>query len=269
MIQAIISPAKQMDVGRDAFGPRGIPPFPHKSERVLRALHDIEAEQGAGGLKSLWAVSDRLLDENIARLHEFEHVASPEQLLDARLARKVGPAVFSYIGIQFRSMAPEVMDADALEWLQGHLWILSALYGCVRPFDAVQPYRLEMGAKLAIGPARNLYDFWGESISSAVRPDPETDLVNLASTEYAKAVLPHLDEHAAVATCVFSSSLRNGKPLQKSTESKTARGSMVRWMAERRPERLEDLERFDVGFRFAPELSSTRGARRTLVFMKA
>lgn len=269
MIQAIISPAKQMDARRDAFEPCGIPPFPRKSERVLRALLDIEAEQGAGGLKSLWAVSDRLLDENIARLHEFEHVASTEQLRDARIARRVAPAVLSYVGIQFRSMAPEVMDADELEWLQDHLWILSALYGCARPFDAVQPYRLEMGAKLAVGPAKNLYDFWGALISSAICPDPETDLVNLASAEYAKAVLPHLDDQTVVATCVFSSSLRNGKPLQKSTESKTARGSMVRWMAEQRVERLEDLERFDVGFRFAPELSSTCGARRTLVFMKA
>lgn len=92
--------------------------------------------------------------------------------------------------------------------------------------------------------------------------------MNLASVEYAKAVLPHLPKQLPVATCVFSSSLRNGKPVQKSTESKAARGTMVRWMAEVGAKGLDDLKRFDVGFRFAPELSNESGPRQTLVFMK-
>lgn len=136
----------------------------------------------------------------------------------------------------------------------------------------MQPYRLEMGAKLAVGDAKNLYVFWGDALACAVcgypcavrpsahreagdaaRPevppagDPDRGsacIVNLASVEYAKAVLPHLANHIPIVTCVFSSSLRNGKPVQKSTESKAARGTMVRWMAEmgaegpRRPQTL-------------------------------
>lgn len=69
-------------------------------------------------------------------------------------------------------------------------------------------------------------------------------------------------------TCVFSSSLRNGKPVQKSTESKAARGTMVRWMAEMGAEGPDDLKRFDMGFRFAPKLSNESGPRQTFVFMK-
>ena len=69
-------------------------------------------------------------------------------------------------------------------------------------------------------------------------------------------------------TCVFTSSLRNGKPVQKSTESKAARGTMVRWMAEMGAEGPDDLKRFDMGFRFAPELSNESGPRQTFVFMK-
>lgn len=80
------------------------------------------------------------------------------------------PRSFSYVGIQFRSMAPDVLDAAAFEWLQGHLWVLSALYGCVRPFDAVQPYRLEMGAKLSVDGEKNLYAFWGDSIARPCVP---------------------------------------------------------------------------------------------------
>ena len=64
-------------------------------------------------------------------------------------------------------------------------------------------------------------------------------------------------------TCVFSSSLRLGKPVQKSTESKAARGTMVRWMAEMGAEGPDDLKRFDMGFRFPPELSNESGPRQT------
>lgn len=185
---------------------------------------------------------------------------------------------------------------SALAWLQEHLWILSGLYGCARPFDAVQPYRLEMGAKLAVGDAKNLYAFWGDALACAVCGDPcavrpsahreagdaarpevppagdpdrgSARIVNLASVEYAKAVLPHLADHIPIVTCVFSSSLRNGKPVQKSTESKAARGTMVRWMAEMGAEGPDDLKRFDMGRRIAPELSNGSGPRQTFVFNK-
>lgn len=295
-MQVIISPAKQMRADSDAFTPRDIPPFPDKTDQILRALRAIERDQGPRRLQALWGVSDRLLAENIERLHAFAPIMDAGGLDDPALARLVAPAIFSYVGIQYQNMAPGVLDDRALAWLQQHLWILSGLYGCVRPFDAVQPYRLEMGAKLAVGDAKNLYAFWGDALARAVCGDPcatrpsahreagdaaspeippagdpdrgSTCIVNLASVEYAKAVLPHLPKQLPVATCVFSSSLRNGKPVQKSTESKAARGTMVRWMAEVGAKGLDDLKRFDVGFRFAPELSNESGPRQTLVFMK-
>ena len=295
-MQVIISPAKQMRADSDAFTPRDIPPFPDKTDQSLRALRAIERDQGPRRLQALWGVSDRLLAENIERLHAFAPIMDAGGLDDPALARLVAPAIFSYVGIQYQNMAPGVLDDRALAWLQQHLWILSGLYGCVRPFDAVQPYRLEMGAKLAVGDAKNLYTFWGDALARAVCGDPcatrpsahreagdaaspeippagdpdrgSTCIVNLASVEYAKAVLPHLPKQLPVATCVFSSSLRNGKPVQKSTESKAARGTMVRWMAEVGAKGLDDLKRFDVGFRFAPELSNESGPRQTLVFMK-
>lgn len=295
-MQVIISPAKQMRADSDAFTPRDIPPFPDKTDQILRALRAIERDQGPRRLQALWGVSDRLLAENIERLHAFAPIMDAGGLDDPALARLVAPAIFSYVGIQYQNMAPGVLDDRALAWLQQHLWILSGLYGCVRPFDAVQPYRLEMGAKLAVGDAKNLYTFWGDALARAVCGDPcatrpsahreagdaaspeippasdpdrgSTCIVNLASVEYAKAVLPHLPKQLPVATCVFSSSLRNGKPVQKSTESKAARGTMVRWMAEVGAKGLDNLKRFDVGFRFAPELSNESGPRQTLVFMK-
>lgn len=266
MLQVIISPAKQMRVAADAFAPRGIPPFPERTERLVAELRDIERRQGPEGLKALWRVNDKLLAENIERLHGFEPVSHEAQLDDPAVARLVSPAAFSYVGIQYRSMAPEVMGFSELEWLQAHLWVLSGLYGCVRPFDAVQPYRLEMGAKLAVDGARDLYAFWGDRLAQAMCADGPTCAVNLASVEYAKAVLPHLPAGSHAVTCIFGEELRAGKPVQRATASKIARGSMVRWMAENGIERAEDLVRFDVGYAYAPELSSEDG--RTLVFMK-
>ena len=136
MLEVIISPAKQMRVARDAFAPQGIPPYPRETERLWRALCDIERAQGPVGLRTLWGVNEKLLTENVERLHDFASVTDVDALDDAAVARRVSAAVFSYVGIQYRSMAPEVMDEDALAWLAGHLWILSGLYGCVRPFDA-------------------------------------------------------------------------------------------------------------------------------------
>ena len=257
MLQVIISPAKQMRAAQDAFEVLGIPPFVRETARLHRALLDIERNEGSGGLQTLWNVSDRLLTTCLDTLHEFMPVLSDTDLADPDIARRISPAVMSYHGIQYQSMAPEVMDAAQLAWLQDHLWILSGLYGCIRPFHAVEPYRLEMGAKLAVDDARDLYAFWSDKLARAIAPaGSNITIVNLASVEYAKAVLPHLTGDATAVTCLFGEGIRNGKPIQRSTASKKARGSMVRWMAENKVEDAAGLTEFNLGYRYVPELSS-------------
>ena len=122
MLQVIISPAKRMRVDADAFAPRGIPPFPGRTARLVEALRRIGREQGPAGLKALWRVSDALLADSLAQLDAFRPVPDATALDDdPSLTRLVGPAVFSYVGIKYRSMAPDVLDLDALDWLQRHL----------------------------------------------------------------------------------------------------------------------------------------------------
>lgn len=264
MLQVVISPAKQMRTAQDAFDVWGIPPFAHQTARLHQALLGIEHEDGAAGLQALWNVSDRLLTTCLDTLHEFMPVLSDADLADSGIARRLSPAVMSYHGIQYQSMAPEVMDSTQLAWLQDHLWILSGLYGCVRPFHAVEPYRLEMGAKLAVDDARDLYAFWGDKLARTIAPaSSNATIVNLASAEYTKAVLPRLTTDVTVVTCLFGEGIRNGKPIQRSTASKKARGSMVRWMAENKLEDVSGLTAFDVGYRHLPELSN----KNTLVFL--
>lgn len=284
MLQVIISPAKQMRIASDMFAPRSIPPFPTKTQHLFNELCRIEREEGNIGLQKLWRVNDKLLAENLERLERFVPVLDERQLNDFAIAPLVSAAVFSYVGIQYQSLAPEVLDGDALDWLQHHLWIISALYGCVRPFDAVEPYRLEMGAKLATDGASNLYRFWDCDIACAVCDHNNLDdrahdgsvakrsssdcIVNLASVEYAKAVLPHLPEKTKSVTCIFGEELKNDKPVQRATASKIARGSMVRWMAENKIEEATALKAFDVGYRFVPELSEETGVASHFVFMR-
>lgn len=264
MLQVIISPAKQMREAQDAFEAQGIPPFAHETAQLHRALLDIERSEGSGGLQALWNVSDKLLEPCLNTLHEFGPILKNGDLDNPDIARNISPAVMSYHGIQYQSMAPEVMDSAQLAWLQSHLWILSGLYGCVRPFHAVEPYRLEMGAKLAVNDACDLYAFWGDKLARTIAPaGSNTTIVNLASMEYAKAVLPHLAADAATVTCLFGEGVRNGKPIQRSTASKKARGSMVRWMAENKIENASGLTAFDVGYRYIPELSN----KDTLIFL--
>lgn len=289
-IQVIVSPAKKMRTAgartpADDLPPSGIPPFPGDSARLVERLKAM----GRDELKTLWHTSDKLTDECCEDLRTLEVPRSWEQAQAPAFARCLTPAVLTYDGIQFRSMAPEVLDAGALAWLQEHLWILSGLHGCVRPFDAVAPYRLEMGARLAMDapasvaldvsasgaseapaeapqgePTRDLYGFWGTAI--ARRIEREADIVvNLASMEYAKAVVPHLRDTTACVTCVFGEDIKAGKPVQRSTASKAARGSMVRWMAERALADPAELTRFDVGYRFDEALSTPD----RLVFMRA
>lgn len=97
----------------------------------------------------------------------------------------------------------------------------------------------------------------GNRLAQAIAPaGSDTTIVNLASVEYAKAVLPHAAQDTTVITCLFGEGVRNDKPVQRSTASKKARGSMVRWMAETKVEDATDLTEFNLGYRYVPELSS-------------
>ena len=177
-----------------------------------------------------------------------------ERLADMDLRRRLTPAVLAYEGIQYRYMAPRVMESVQLDYLREHLRILSGFYGLLRPFDGVVPYRLEMQARLAADGCKDLYGFWSGSLAKKLAD--ETDLVlDLASKEYGRAVAPHLPKDVRLVTCTFGE-WKNGKVIEKGTMCKMARGQMVRWLAEHNIENPEDIREFsDLDYRFEPELS--------------
>ena len=170
------------------------------------------------------------------------------------LRRSLTPAILAYEGIQYRYMAPGVMETAHLDYLREHLRILSGFYGLLRPFDGVVPYRLEMQARLAVDGCRDLYQFWGGRLARQLAS--ETDLVlNLASKEYSKAVEAHLPKSVRWITCVFGEA-EQGRVIEKGTRCKMARGQMVRWLAENRVTFPEELQAFDqLGYRFRQTVS--------------
>lgn len=234
-MRILISPAKKMRVDTDSFAAPSLPAFLSETERLLTALRAMTPAQ----LQKLWKCNDSIAALNQARLDTMD------------LHRQLTPAILSYEGIQYQYMAPGVFDRQALDYVSTHLRILSGFYGVLRPFDGVTPYRLEMAAPLSVDGAKDLYTFWGDKLARALAA--ETDLVvNLASKEYSKAVLPHLPAHVHVLTCTFGE-LKGDKVVEKGTMCKMARGEMVRWMAEHNVQQAEALQAFDrLGYRFSP-----------------
>lgn len=238
-MRIIISPAKKMKADTDNFPVESLPRFVERAERLIAALRERSGQE----LQDLWKCNDKIAAQNLERL----------RTMDPR--RSLTPAILAYEGIQYRYMAPGVMGAGALEYLGERLRILSGLYGLLRPFDGVTPYRLEMQARLSVDGFKDLYDFWGKDLANQLAG--ETDLVvDLASREYSRAVESQLPPGVRFLKCIFGEK-KDGKLVEKGTMCKMARGQMVRWLAENRIEESGGIKDFsDLGYCFSPEDST-------------
>lgn len=235
----IISPAKKMKIENNAFDYEELPQFLPKSKLILRELGEYTPEN----LQKLWQCNDSIAQENQERLYGMD------------LEKNLSPAILSYRGIQYQYMAPAIFETQQFNYIQTHLRILSGFYGILKPFDGVTPYRLEMAAKLPLEGHKNLYQFWGKDLCQALTAESNC-IVNLASKEYSKAILPHLPQDFPCITLVFGEEIQ-GKVKEKATLCKMARGSLLRWAAENNIQEPEGLKEFDqLDFSFRPDLSN-------------
>lgn len=244
MISILLSPAKQMRPADDWPLPCTTPRFEADALRLRDWLRSLSY----GEARALWGVSDKVAQ------------AAWADLQADWLPGRQGPAILSYDGIQYKYMAPDVFSDAANAYIQNRLCILSGLYGLLRPFDRVAPYRLEMAARIRWGDCRSLYAYWGSRLADALEGDM---IVDLASAEYSRAVLPHLQGRPHV-TCIFGE-LQGGRLIEKGVYVKMARGRMVSFLAEHQIDDPMDMRFFDdPGFAYAPDLSDAR----RLVFIK-
>ena len=247
-LRFITSPAKKMRVVDAPPWPVREPEFLDRAAELMQAVRTLSRDEA----KSLWACSDRLADLNYERFQNMD------------LTHDTTAAVISYEGIQYTHLAAEVMSERELSWLDVHLRILSGFYGMLRPLDGVVPYRLEMQARLAVGGTRNLYEFWGDALYEALAAEGCDTIVNVASVEYARSVTPWVrPDGPRFLTCLFGVT-RDGRLRQPATEAKAARGTFVRWCAERGVEDAAELRDFSE-HRYT--LSLERSSDDTLVFV--
>ncbi len=244
----VLSPAKNLDFS----AARGAPAFtPPRLSEDTASLAATAKGLTRADLKRLMGISDDLAALNHARFQAFG--TTPE---GDRMA-----AAFAFAGDVYRGLEARSLNDTALAFAQDHLRLLSGLYGLLRPLDAIEPYRLEMGTKLATARGGDLYAFWGarlaDMLNSDFAPNAERTLVNLASKEYFAAVdRETLD--AAVITPAFKD-VKDGKSRVLFMYAKRARGLMARWIVENQIDRAEDLKAFDgEGYRFVPAASSQR-----------
>lgn len=243
----VISPAKTLDYTSPLATTRFTQPT---LLGPAAELIDICRALTPAQIASLMSISDKLAGLNAARFAEWQPPFSPENARQAILAFK-GDV---YTGLQ----AEQFSEAD-FDFAQQHLRMLSGLYGVLRPLDLMQPYRLEMGTRLANPAGADLYRFWGEQITEtlnqALQEQGDAVLINLASDEYFKAVKP-AKLRATIIKPVFQDR-KNGKYKIISFYAKKARGLMSRFIITERLTEPEQLKDFDYeGYAYCPEAST-------------
>lgn len=242
---AVISPAKTLDFETQPTTEQYSQP---RFLKASRQLVDILRPMATSELASLMKLSDKLAGLNAARYEQWQ---TPFDLDNAK------QALLAFKGDVYTGLEAETLDAGGLEFAQQHLRILSGLYGVLRPLDLMQPYRLEMGTRLANEAGKDLYAFWGSTLRESLEEEPafaDKILINLASNEYNKALqLNKMD--ARIITPVFRD-WKNGQYKMISFYAKKARGLMSRFMIDERVDDPETLKSFDYqGYRFSAEMS--------------
>jgi uncharacterized protein len=215
---------------------------------LIKALKNYDAP----ALSELMSLSDNLAALNHERFQNF----TPDQYNKANAK----PAVFALQGDAYQGLAVDDFSNDELNFLQKHLFILSGLYGYIRPLDLIQPYRLEMKIKLPNPRGTNLYQFWGslisDGINKALSAQNDDTLINLASNEYFKAV-DKKALNARVITCQFKEK-KDGQYKMIGIYAKRARGLMTRFIAKNNINDSDALKQFNLeGYAFNPALSNT------------
>ena len=164
-------------------------------------------------------------------------------------------AIDSFVGDIYSGLRADSLSVAERDYANQHLRILSGLYGILRPYDGIRPYRLEMGYKLPDRRYANLYDFWGDTITKQLPANGP--IINLASVEYSRTITPFVDASRLITPKFLTVDLATGQPNFVVVHAKIARGAFARWLITNRASKASELPNFaEIGYRFAPKLST-------------
>lgn len=243
----LLSPSKTLDFNGSATSPRSTPRMRGSAAELVSIMRSKTSEE----IEDMMSVSTELARMNWNRYQNF----NPERYT----SRNSRQAIFAFRGQVYHGLQAENFNQEDLEFAQKHLRILSGLYGLLRPMDAIQPYRLEMGAQLHTPAGKSLYDYWGDDITDLLNKDlrghSEKVVVNLASQEYFKAVQPERLKGSLLN--ISFKEWKNDTLKIIAVYAKTARGLMSRYAIRNKIEEPDDLKGFDLeGYSWSEEYSS-------------
>lgn len=242
----VIASAKTQRFAPLADLPVSQPQLLDKTKKLLRHCRAMSREE----IKTLMKVSDKLAESTYQRFSDFTI---------PHLEDSASPALSTFAGDVFSEIHYQDFGRDDFLYAHHHVRILSGLYGVLRPLDLMQSYRLEMGYKLEIGEAANLYKFWTEAVTTQLNHDLQQTgsrwVVNCASNEYSRTIARRrLD--GEVVDLSFKQK-KNGKISSIAIYGKRARGMFVDWFITNRIAEPEELRDFDRGgYRFDEALSN-------------
>ena len=244
-MKIVISPAKSLnfesELPTQTFSEAA---FLKEARQVHKELKKMKPKD----LSNLMDISDKLAELNWERNQSWKTPFTPD---NSR------PAIYAFDGEVYTGVDAYTISMDKMEDLQSRLFILSGLYGLLKPLDLIQPYRLEMGTSIAIGESKNLYAFWKTKITKALNKSISKGdfLLNLASNEYFSAV-DTKSLKANVITPEFKD-YKDGKLTMISFFAKKARGLMVRYIIDTNAQTINDIKGFNYeGYAFDANLSS-------------
>ncbi|MGI2072567.1 peroxide stress protein YaaA [Shewanella baltica] len=243
----LVSPAKTLDFEQPPLTQvYSQPDFLTHSQELIQVCRQLTPSD----IATLMKVSDKIAGLNAARFGEWQ----PDFSLD-----NAKQAIFAFRGDVYTGFDADTLSEDEIAQTQSQLRILSGLYGLLRPLDLIMPYRLEMGTALSNPKGKNLYEFWGDTLTQAVNEalaESGSDIiVNLASNEYFKAIKPKKLQGQLISP-VFKD-CKNGQYKVISFFAKRARGMMARYIITNKVNTLAELKAFNLaGYYYSEEQSS-------------
>lgn len=198
-------------------------------------LHGYVAGLATEHMQKSMHISAKLADE-VRTIYELWHPKGSKSA-----------AVETFRGDIYSGLRALEFTATERTFAQKHLHILSGMYGLLRPYDAVYPYRLEAGYKFPDAPYKNIYSYWGEKIAHAL--PVQGPIINVTSAEYDALVLPYIDASRVITPKFLTIMPGKEEPKFVAVHAKIARGAYARWLIQKQATDTTGLEDFsDLGY---------------------
>jgi cytoplasmic iron level regulating protein YaaA (DUF328/UPF0246 family) len=243
---SVISPAKTLDFESNCPPEYSLPRLHNESLELI----DILKKKSSEDIQKLMGVSEAIGDLNVHRYNNFTK---------GKKTSRAKQSIYAFKGDVYLGLKAEELSETDMAFAQDHLRILSGLYGLLRPLDLMQPYRLEMGARLGFDDYTSLYNFWQDKIVKLTLRDLKAQgdkvIINLASNEYFKSI-DRKSLKAKVIDIEFKD-FNNGEYKVVSFFAKKARGMMARYIIDNKLNKPEELVGFDSGGYFFDQDNST------------